>query len=397
MSRRDLLFLRDVALLTLSAFGGPQAHMALFLKVLVEKRRYLTESELMEINALCQLLPGPSSTQMLTAIAYKKGGALFALLCLLVWIFPAFLIVTSFALTLVFWQEEQKNINLWAYTQFMQPIAIGLVAHAGFVIVRKLVQTREAILITLVAAVAAYFLRTPFLLPVLIVLSGLATSVKYREFVREEKTAITVKWKYLILFAVLFVSIAALGGITRSLPIRLLENFYRNGALVFGGGQVLVPVLYNEFVEFKRYLSSAEFLSGYALLQVVPGPVFSFAGYIGALTMRQESIGGMVLGSLMATLGINLPGALFIFFAYPFWEQLKKYRPVKASLEGINAASAGLVIAAVFLLWEPMPQTLVNIGVAAATLLLLQFTRLSAPVIVLAGILAGWLMVQWTG
>jgi chromate transporter len=392
LSRRNLIFLRDVAWLTLSAFGGPQAHIALFLKVLVEKRRYLTESELMEINALCQLLPGPSSTQTLTAIAYKRGGALFAMLCLIIWLLPAFGLVTSFALMLIFWQEEQKSLNLWAYTQLMQPIAIGLVAHTGFIIVRRLVQTREAVFITLTAAVAAYFLRTPFLLPVLLLLSGLATSLKYRKFVREEKTAFTVKWKYLIIFAVLFVSIAALGGITRLLPIRLLENFYRNGALVFGGGQVLVPVLYNEFVAFKKYLSSAEFLSGYALLQVVPGPVFSFAGYIGALTMRHEGISGMILGSIAATVGINLPGTLFIFFAYPFWEQLKKYRPVKASLEGINAASAGLVIAAVFLLWEPMEQTVLNMGVVAATFLLLRFTRISAPLIVLAGILAGWML-----
>ncbi len=394
MSRRDLVFLRDIAWLTLSAFGGPHAHIALFLKILVEKRRYLTEDALMEINALCQLLPGPSSTQTLTAIAYKRGGVFLALLCLAIWLLPAFGLVTSFALMLIFWQDEQKNLNLWAYTQLMQPIALGLVAHAGFVIVRKLVQTREAVFITLMAAVAAYFLRTPFLLPVLMVLSGLATSLKYRDFVREEKTALNIQWKYLIIFAVLFIGIAALGGITRSLPIRLLENFYRNGALVFGGGQVLVPVLYNEFVEFKHYLSSSEFLSGYALLQVVPGPVFSFSGYIGALTMRSEGIGGMILGSLMATIGINLPGTLFIFFAYPFWEQLKKYRPVKASLEGINAASAGLVIAAVFLLWEPMANTSLNIGVTVVTFLLLQFTHISAPLIVLGGILAGWVMVR---
>jgi chromate transporter len=102
----------------------------------------------------------------------------------------------------------------------------------------------------------------------------------------------------------------------------------------------------------------------------------------------------MILGSLMATIGINLPGTLFIFFAYPFWEQLKKYRPVRASLEGINAASAGLVIAAVFLLWEPMAHTSLNIGVAVVTFLLLQFTHISAPLIVLGGILAGWVMVR---
>lgn len=388
--------MRDVTWLTLSAFGGPQAHVALFLKILVQKRRYLTEAELMEINALCQLLPGPSSTQTLTAIAYKRGGMPLALLALLIWIFPAFCMVTVFAITLVAWQNEQQNLNLWAYTQLMQPIAVGLVANAGIAIVGKLVQTREAILITAMAAVAAYWLRTPFLLPVLLLLSGLATSVKYRRFVREEKTRLSVKWKYLIIFLGLFVAIAAIGGITRLLPIRILENFYRNGALVFGGGQVLVPILYNEFVEFKHYLSPAEFISGYALLQVVPGPVFSFAGYIGALTMREYGISGMIIGSLMATVGINLPGVLFIFFAYPFWEQLKKYRPVKASLEGINAAGAGLVIAAVFLLWEPMPITALNLITVGTTLMLLQFSNISAPLIVLSGIAIGWLITQWT-
>jgi chromate transporter len=170
-----------------------------------------------------------------------------------------------------------------------------------------------------------------------------------------------------------------------------LENFYRNGSLIFGGGQVLIPLLYTEFVEFKDYLSSEEFLTGYAAVQAVPGPVFSFTSYIGALSMREYGIGGEILGSVIATVGIFLPGTFFIFFVIKFWDQLKKFRIVRASIEGINAASSGMVIAAAFLLFQPLDANLLNMGMIIATFLALMFTKIPPPFIILAGLLAGFL------
>jgi chromate transport protein ChrA len=154
----------------------------------------------------------------------------------------------------------------------------------------------------------------------------------------------------------LFISVAILaaivGAITKWLPIRLFENFYRNGSIIYGGGQALVPLLFTEFVRFKKkqYLSAEEFLSGLALAQVVPGPNFSFTSFIGVLAMRDYGVGGEVLGSFMAAAGIFLPGTFLIFFVYHFWNQLKQYRIVRASLEGINAASTGMIASAAVLL-----------------------------------------------
>ncbi|WP_317238925.1 chromate transporter [Hymenobacter sp. 5516J-16] len=173
--------------------------------------------------------------------------------------------------------------------------------------------------------------------------------------------------------------------------MRLFENFYRNGSLVFGGGQVLAPLFYTEFVEFKHYLTAEEFLSGLGMVQALPGPNFSFAAYIGALAMRRDGSGldGQLLGALVGAVGIFMPGTLLIFFLIRFWDQLKRYRVIKASLEGINAVSAGLVCAATFLLYHPLPDTSVNLILIAATFLVLLWDRVPSYLIVLVALGAG--------
>jgi chromate transporter len=171
--------------------------------------------------------------------------------------------------------------------------------------------------------------------------------------------------------------------------VRIFENFYRNGSLIFGGGQVLIPLMYNEFVIFKKYLSSEEFLSGYALVQALPGPVFAFCSYLGVFAMRNEGTGFQLFGSAVASAGIFLPGTLLIFFVYRFWGQLKKFRVVKASLEGINAVSCGLVATAALLLLKPMEINRLNLLFVIGTFLLLYFTKVPGYVIVILGIAAG--------
>src|SRR5690606_283744 len=129
---------------------------------------------------------------------------------------------------------------------------------------------------------------------------------------------------------------------------------------------VLTPMLYTEFVEYKRYLSSDEFLSGYALVQTLPGPVFSFCAFIGSLSMREFGTGGEILGALISSIGIFLPGAFMIFFVIRFWDALKTFRAVRASLEGITAASSGLVITAAILMFQPLENNLLNISFTLA-------------------------------
>jgi chromate transporter len=185
---------------------------------------------------------------------------------------------------------------------------------------------------------------------------------------------------------------ATVGGLTHSLPIRLFENFYRNGSLIFGGGQVLTPLLYSEFVELKHYLTSREFLSGYAIAQSIPGPVFSFSAYIGALSMKEAGISGQVAGAFLSAAGIFLPGTFLIFFLIRFWDSLKKYRAVRASLEGITAASAGLVTAAAIFMFQPLDNLLSTYAFVIATFCLLSFTRIPSGLIIIIGLFVGWLL-----
>ena len=150
-----------------------------------------------------------------------------------------------------------------------------------------------------------------------------------------------------------------------------------------------MPYLYTEFVEFKHFLTSEEFLTGYAISQGIPGPTFSISSYIGALSMREFGTPGFILGGLIAAGGIFLPGIFLIFFVIRFWDQLKLYRPVRAALEGINAVSCGMLIAAAYLLFEPLEANGLNIFFILGTYSLLQFTKISSPMIIIAGIILG--------
>jgi len=386
---RYLIYLKDIFILSLTTFGGATAHFAFFLDHLVYKRGYLTEKELIEMNALCQLLPGPSSTQILTGLAVKIGGAPFAFLTLFVWVLPGVALMTGFGILMSNIDEKELSTH---FLTFVQPIAVGFVAVAAFRIVKKVIHTKTSVILLIASAIITVLINSPYLFPVLIVAGGFATSFKYKAQEIEEKEKIKIRWTALIIWISVLILIAVIGLFTQSLPIRLLENFYRNGSLIFGGGQVLVPFLYTEFVDFKNYLSSSEFLSGFAIAQAIPGPTFSFASYIGALSMREYGVWGEILGGFLAAVGIFVPGTLMMIFLIRFWDQLKKFRIIKASLEGITAVSSGMVVAAIFLLFEPVQANLLNISLIIGTVGILLFTKIPAPYVVLIGLVAGFLL-----
>ncbi|TGD78616.1 chromate efflux transporter [Hymenobacter wooponensis] len=384
---RNLIFLKDVAALGLTAFGGPQAHMAMMLRLLVDKRRYLTAADLLEITALCQILPGPTSTQTITAIGFRLGGPNLAYLTLLVWMIPSVCFMTAAGLMISYLDKDQVA----RLVQFVQPVAIGFVAYSAYKISEKVIHTKTSVGIMVVSALLVYRFQLPWLMPILLLAGGSVTTFRYRKMPREQTIPLQIEWSNFLLWLGVFVSAALLGSYTKLLPVRLFENFYRNGSLVFGGGQVLAPLFYTEFVEFKHYLTNKEFLSGLGLVQAMPGPNFSFASYIGALAMRQAGSGmsGQLLGAMVGVAGIFMPGTLLIFFLIRFWDQLKRYRVIKASLEGINAVSAGLVCAATFLLYHPLPETPVNLGLIVVTFLVLLWERVPSYIIVGAALLAG--------
>jgi chromate transporter len=147
--------------------------------------------------------------------------------------------------------------------------------------------------------------------------------------------------------------------------------------------------LYTEFVEYKKYLTSNEFLSGYAIAQSLPGPVFGFSAFVGSVASREYGIGGEIAGGLMSAAGIFLPGTFLIFFVIRFWDSLKKFRAVRASLEGITAASSGFVATAAIVMFQPLENTVTNFSFTIATFCLLAFTKVPSPFIILGGLLLG--------
>lgn len=385
-------FLKDALYLSLTCFGGPQAHITHFQKRLVEKRKYLTEDELLELNALCQVLPGPTSTQTLSSIGYKLGGPNLAYLTLLIWMLPSVTIMTVIGILIS--NFESKDVSL-SFTRFIQPMAVGLVAYSAYSFGNKTIKTQRAGLLMALAGVASFFIKTPFVFPITLLAAGCITAFNYKAHPREEKKKIEVGWANFFLWVGVLIFAAVLGSLTKNdpqlLPIRLFENFYRNGSLIFGGGQVLTPLLYTEFVQYapKHYLNTEEFLSGYAFAQSLPGPVFSFSAFIGAISMRDFGITGEIAGALFSALGIFLPGTFLIFFMIRIWDSLKKFRAIRASMEGILAANAGILSSAALLLFLPLEQIALNYLVVIGTFLICSFTKVPSWLIILLGLILG--------
>jgi chromate transporter len=394
-----LLFLKSVLLFTLTAFGGAQAHMALLLKFFVKDRRFISEEDLLELNALAQVLPGPASTQTLIGVAYKVGGIRLSLLTFLIWILPSAAVMTAAAIRFATLDHKSRFIDV---IDFIQPVALGIVAYGAFNLAKKVIHSQLSIFLALSAVIATLVLRNAYVFPISILIGGMiSSSIETPAEETELRTRLfsNINRKKLIYFFGVLLLLALLGAIINttspfSLPIRLFENFYRNGIMIFGGGQVLVPLMFTEFVQMKHYLQPSEFLSGFALQQALPGPTFSFTSYLSAISMKNFGYGvyGQIVGGIIGVIGINLPGVILVLFIVPFWDDLKKVSRIKYSLSGINAVSVGFIFAAFVLLVRPIGLDLMSISIMVVTFLVLNFTRISPPVIVLAGILLGYFL-----
>jgi chromate transporter len=396
LNKHQLLFLRDAMLYTFTSFGGPQAHIAVLMREFVEKRGYIKEDELMELNALSQILPGPSSTQTLIGIAWKVGGLRLALITFLIWILPSATIMCLAAVSFQLFASHQRFVHI---LRFIQPMAIGIVAYATYTFAFKFIKTRVSSMLAIGSLITTLILQNPYAFPILIMMGGIISSAMETQ-PQENEIRVNLfanvnpkKVGYFIGILLLFAALGALINRTSpfSLPIRLFENFYRNGILIFGGGQVLVPLMYTEFVEVKHYLTATEFLSGYALQQALPGPTFSFTSFVGGLSMGNQGYGlaGQIVGSIVAVIGINLPGLILILFIVPFWDDLRKITRIKNSLSGINAVAVGFMATALVLLTRPLGANFLAFGIVIGTFLLLKFTKIKTPFVIIIGVVLG--------
>lgn len=261
--------------------------------------------------------------------------------------------------------------------------------YAAIQITRTIIKTRTQTLIIIISAGITILIQAPWIYPVILFMGGFITNFTGPQVSSDERKPLAIHWKYLSFFISILVIAIALGAITNATPILLFENTYRYGSIVFGGGHVLIPMMYEHFVNFKDYLTSQEFLAGYGIVQALPGPVFSFSTYVGGMSLKDMGTTGHILGCLIGTVGIFLPGTLLIFFVVPIWEGLKKYAFVKKSLEGINAVAAGMVAAASYILLQSIGFDFFNISIVGTTFLLLMFTRIPSPAIVFFFLILG--------
>jgi chromate transporter len=379
-------FLKDVLICSLGAYGGPEAHLGVFMDQMVAKRRYLDEAELVELMALCSILPGPTSSQTIVSIGYKTGGPILALLTMLVWALPVLAVMT--AVSFLYAALAAAELST-AFLRFIGPMAVGFIILAAYRIGRKVLTDRLTIVLLLTSTAVTYFIRSPWIFPLVLLAGGAVTICASSEKDLWNRVRIQPPWRYLILFAGLASGSLALALLTDIRFFSLFERFYRYGYLVFGGGQVIVPVMHGELVTINSYMTNAEFLTGYGLVQGLPGPMFSFAAYAGGLAARHASAWHQLAGAAAGGIGIFLPGLLLIYFVYPVWAQLRQIRAIKVALRGINAVAGGMIVAAGIVLMQANGFTATNLLVTGITTGLLATRKVPAPLLVGLALLAG--------
>ncbi len=397
MQLRNLVFLRDVFILACTSFGGPQVHLSMFMRRLVTSHRYLTEAEFLEIVALCNVMPGPSSTQTITAIGYKRGGPILALFSLLVWALPASLIITLVVLGFTFF----SHLDL-SFTKFVAPMAVGFILSGAYTMGKAVITDKLSFFLFLSAAVLGIVFTSPWVYPLIIVSGGVLANFLIKGYNFEPLTGVKVKWYYIAALFGILISVALLTKVTAGHPgaldrsVRLFENNYRFGTLVFGGGNVLVPLMYEQFVLFKQYITTEQFSMGYGLVQALPGPIFTLGTFTYGMSLQPYGIGWQLVGCALGSISIFMPGTILIFFFYPIWQQVKKYPIFKKSVKGSNAASVGLIVSAAILLTKPLlahTDMLIDYAlVMTVTFLVVSFTRIPSPVLVICTILLGFLV-----
>jgi len=382
-------FLKDVFICSLGAYGGPEAHYGVFTDQMVIKKRYLDEEELVELIALTGILPGPSSTQTIVAIGYKVGGPLLALLTMVVWAFPVLALMTLLSFLSQFLGRMNISQNNFRY---IGPMAVAFIIVAAYRIGLKVATDKITMLLLLFGAITTYFIREPWIFPLVLIIGGIVSVLTSKEKNLWNLVNINPPWLYLIGFGIFAVGSIILAYMSDNRITHLFESFYRYGYLVIGGGQVVVPLMYSELVEVNQFMTNQEFLTGFGLVQGLPGPMFSFSAYAGGMAARGGSALTQLLGAIAGGIGIFLPGLLLIYFVYPIWENLKNIKGIKISLKGITAVASGLIITAGVLLMKNSGFEIDNMIVTFVTITLLLTKKIPAPLIVLLTLTAGFIV-----
>lgn len=372
--------------LGLTSFGGPIAHLGYFHEEYIRKRKWMDEKSYADLVALCQFLPGPASSQVGIGIGVIRAGVLGGIVSFIGFTLPSVVALILFALIL-----HGMDIGDAGWIHGLKIVAVAVVAHAILGMSQKLTPDLKRKAIALFALVGTLLWQTGFTQVGIILCSAIIGFLLYQQHTEsvDAKIHFPVPRSFAViclsLFFVLLILLPILREITSLRWIAMFDSFYRSGSLVFGGGHVVLPLLEREFVP-TGWISKEAFLAGYGAAQAVPGPLFTFAAYLGAVMNGWK-------GGLLATVAIFLPAFLLILGTLPFWDSLRRNPKIKGALMGVNAAVVGILIAAFYHpIWTSSILAPIDFAFAAILFSMLVYWKLPPWIIVVTGAVGGSLM-----
>lgn len=372
--------------LGLTSFGGPTAHIAYFHEEYVRRRKWMDEKSYADLVALAQFLPGPASSQVGIGIGVARAGVLGGIISFIGFTLPSVIVLILFALLLT-----EIDVGSAGWIHGLKIVAVAVVAHAILGMTKKLTPNLKTKVIALFALIGVLIWQTPFTQISIILLAAVVGFFLFIQYENNETAnlqfSITKKGSIicLVLFFGLLILLPFLREVTGSYWIVIFDSFYRSGSLVFGGGHVVLPLLEQELVP-TGWITEASFLAGYGATQAVPGPLFTFAAYLGAVMNGWQ-------GGLIATIAIFLPAFLLILGVLPFWDDIRNNPKMKGAIVGVNAAVVGILSAALYHpIWTSSIVTITDFIVAIILFSMLAFWKLPPWIVVFTGAFVGIFM-----
>lgn len=367
-----------------TSFGGPIAHLSYFHDEYVTKKKWISAHAYADLVALCQFLPGPASSQVGMAIGLSRAGILGAIASWIGFTLPSAFILIMFGLGLSYF--DVSHHKHWLHG--LKVVAVAVVAQAILGMGKKLCPDKERLTIAAITSVILLFFSSAFLQILILILSGFIGIYflqSKEEFPHDSihKGKKTIGFIFLSLFFAFLFLLPLLRTVVSSHEVQYFDSFYRAGALVFGGGHVVLPLLQAEVVP-TGWVSTDLFMAGYGLSNAIPGPLFAFSSFLGAAS--SVSPNGWT-GAILCLVAAFLPSFLLIVGALPFWEGLRKSQKIRKAMLGINASVVGILLAAFYnpvwtsAVFSPKDFALVIVG-----FLLLEFWKLPSWLVVIASV-----------
>ena len=380
------------ARLGVTSFGGPIAHLGYFHEEYVVRRKWLDEQSFADLVALCQMIPGPASSQLGISIGIRRAGFFGGIAAWAGFTLPSAIAMVVFALLV-----HGSGTTTAGWLHGLMVVAVAVVAQAVWSMARTLASDAPRASIAFAAAIISVTLPSS-LTQILVIVAGVLAGVAFLRSGASDRPTHSAGFEgigrgtallCLAAFGVLLLGLPILRAVVHSQWVALVDSFYRSGSLVFGGGHVVLPLLQREVVP-PGWISDSAFLAGYGAAQAVPGPLFTFAAYLGAVMKPAPNA---VLGAALALAAIYLPSFLLVIGLLPFYGILRGRPLVRAGLSGVNAAVVGVLLAALFTpVWSSAILNPFDFAIALAAFMLLSVWKVRPWIIVAGGAIAGELL-----